>query len=49
MNKKAYISPLMEVIEVSLPRTLLAHFSADADFVDIGEMDPEEVEPNAPY
>lgn len=49
MKKKTYISPLMEVIEVSLPHTMLAHFSADADFVEIGEMDPEEVEPNAPY
>lgn len=49
MNKQAYITPLVEVLEVYIPHTMLEHFSSNADIGDIGEMDPEVIDPTAPY
>lgn len=49
MKKKEYITPIAEAFELFKPKTMLAHFSADADFVDFIEADTEEVNPDAPY
>lgn len=41
--KKEYISPTADVIKLLRSLTVLAHFSADTDFLDYGEMPEEEV------
>lgn len=49
MTKKEYIQPMVETFELYKPKTMLAHFSADADFIGIEEMTPEELNPESPY
>lgn len=49
MKKKLYTTPAVDMFELKKPSSMLAHFSADADFIDIGEMTPEELNPDAPY
>lgn len=49
MTKKQYTTPVVEVLELRKPNSMLAHFSADADFIGIEEMDPEVLNPDAPY
>lgn len=45
MNKKQYIAPEVEVLEMKNLSSILAHFSADASFIgDYEETDPEEVD-----
>lgn len=43
MKKKQYIAPMVEVLELKKPNSMLAHFSADATFIgDFEETAPEE-------
>lgn len=44
MNKKTYISPVADILEITNLHTLLVHFSAEADFLDYEEEDPSEIE-----
>lgn len=41
--KKQYNSPKAEVFILPQLASVLAHFSADADITDIGEMNPEDI------
>lgn len=49
MTKKTYTSPSAEVFELFKPKTILAHFSGEGDFIDFVEENPSEVEATAPY
>lgn len=49
MIKKRYSSPSAELFELLKPKTILVHFSGEADFIDFVEETPSEIDPTSPY